>query len=321
VISRIMPNALFAISNNKPMSGINLRDLAAFAAIAQHRSFRRAAKEFGVSVSTLSERLRALEEQIGARLLNRSTRSVAPTEAGDRLLVRIAPALREIGDAAQDVATLPGEPSGRLRINAPAPAVQLVLAPMIAPFLKRYPKIALEIVDDPLLVDIVAAGFDAGVRYEEHLARDMVAISLGPRQRYVVVAAPRLLAERGIPKKPRDLLGAPCIVTRFPGRAVLPWEFERAGRVTKIVPEGRLTAINIALQLRAAIGGLGFLATFDGYTHEAIASGELQTVLDDWSVSFPGPFLYYPSRRQNPSSLDAFIAFVKEWRASEPELA
>ncbi len=298
------------------MKTINLRDLTAFAEIATHRSFRRAAQELGVSVSTLSERLRALEEQIGVRLLNRTTRSVAPTEAGERLLVRIAPALREIGDAAQDIGSLPGEPSGRLRINAPPPAVELVLAPMVTPFLKRYPKITLDIVADPLFVDIVEAGFDAGVRYEEHLAQDMIAISLGPPQRYVVVASPSLLSERDVPKKPSDLLDAPCIMTRFPGRAVIPWEFKRAGRVTKILPDGRLTAVNNALQLRAAIDGLGFLATFDGYAHEAIASGQLRTVLDDWSLSFPGPLLYYPSRRQNPSSLDAFIAFVKEWRES-----
>jgi DNA-binding transcriptional LysR family regulator len=301
----------------KGMSNIDLRDLSAFAAIARHRSFRNAARELRVSVSTSSVRLRALEEQIGVRLLNRTTRVVAPTEAGARLLARIAPALREIGDAAQEVGTLPGEPSGRLRINAPPPAVHLVLAPMVAPFLKRYPKITLEICDDPLCADIVEAGFDAGVRYEEHLARDMVAISLGPPQRYVVVASPRLLSERGVPKRPSDLLHEPCITTHLPGRAALAWEFERAGRVTRIVPQGRLVAINSGLQLRAAIDGLGFFQTFAGYAHEAIASGQLRTVLDEWSSSFPGPLLYYPSRQQNPSSLAAFVAFVKEWRASE----
>src|SRR5438552_9863229 len=152
---------------------IDLRDLTAFAAIARHRNFRRAAQELQLSVSTLSERLRGLEEQLGTRLLNRTTRSVATSEAGERLLSRIAPALREIGDAAQDVGSRRSEPSGRLRINSPAPATQLVLAPMIAPFLKRFPRISLEIVDEPLLVDIVAAGFDAGVRYEERLAKDM----------------------------------------------------------------------------------------------------------------------------------------------------
>lgn len=299
------------------MPPVNLRDLTAFAAIARHRSFRGAARELRVSVSTLSERLRELESQVGVRLLNRTTRSVAPTEAGERLLARIEPALREIGEAAEAIGTAPGEPSGRLRINAPAPAVHLVIAPMIAPFLRRYPKITLEIVDEPLLIDIVEAGFDAGVRYEEHLAKDMVAISLGPPQRYVVVASPALLRERGVPERPRDLLGAPCLAFRFPGRSVSPWEFERNGRVTKIVPEARLIGLNIGLQLQAAIDGLGFLMTFEGYVRQAIAAGQLRTVLDDWSPSFTGPLLYYPSRRQNPSSLDAFIAFVKEWRTRE----
>jgi DNA-binding transcriptional LysR family regulator len=300
------------------MPPVNLRDLTAFAAIARHRSFRGAARELRLSVSTLSERLRELELQLGVRLLNRTTRSVAPTEAGERLLLRIEPALREIGEAAETIGTAPGEPSGRLRINAPAPAVQLVMAPMIAPFLKRYPKITLEIVDEPLLIDIVEAGFDAGVRYEEHLAKDMIAVSLGPPQRYVVVGAPALLREWGTPERPRDLLGSPCISFRFPGRGIAPWEFERHGRVTKIMPEPRLLGLNTRLQLQAALDGLGFLMTFEGHAREAIASGLLQSVLDEWCPSFPGPLLYYPSRRQNPSSLDAFIEFVKEWRAAEP---
>lgn len=301
----------------RTIGSIDLRDLTAFAAIARHRNFRRAARELRVAVSTLSERLRDLEEQIGVRLLNRTTRSVAPTEAGERLLGRIAPAMWEINDAAQEVASLPGVPSGRLRINAPAPAVQLVLAPMMGPFLTRYPKIILEIVDEPSLIDIVDAGFDAGVRYEEHLAQDMVAVSLGPPQRFVIVAAPAFLAARPVPKTPKDLLGAPCIATRFPSRAILAWEFEKAGRVIKIVPEGPLFATNTALQLQAARDGLGYLATFEGYARDDIAGGRLRTVLDEWCPSFPGPFLYYPSRRRNPSSLDAFVAFVKEWRAPE----
>jgi DNA-binding transcriptional LysR family regulator len=300
------------------MKPVNLRDLSAFAAIARHRNFRHAARELQVSVSTLSERLRDLEAQIGTRLFNRTTRSVAPTEAGERLLARIAPALREISDAAQEIATVSGEPAGLLRINSPAPATQLVLAPMVAPFLQRYPKVSLEIVDEPLLVDIVSAGFDAGVRYEERLAKDMVAMSLGSAQRYVVVASPALLAQHGMPKSPRDLVGAPAIASRFPGRAPLAWEFERGGRSIKITPSARFISLNIATQLNAAIDGLGFLQTFEGYACEAIAQGSLRAVLYDWCAPFPGPFLYYPSRRQNPSSLNAFVAFVKSWRAAEP---
>jgi DNA-binding transcriptional LysR family regulator len=299
------------------MTEPDLRALSAFAAVARERNFRRAARELRISVSSLSERIRDLEQKIGVRLLNRTTRSVAPTEAGARLLERIEPPLHEIGEAARDLIAQRSVPSGRLRITAPSPAVALVLAPMIPPFLARYPEITLEIVDDPSLVDIVSAGFDAGIRYEENLAKDMVAISLGPPERYVLVASPALLAAHGVPKRPRDLLEARCIVTRFPNRAVLPWEFERAGRVVRITPQGPLIANNTVLQLRAVMDGIGFLLTFAGYAQEAIAAGRLETVLDDWLPSFPGPFLYYPSRRQNPSSLNALIAFIREWRASQ----
>ena len=167
-----------------PANDFDLRDLAAFATVARHRNFRRAARELQVSPAALSENLRALEEQLGVRLLNRTTRSVAPTEAGERLLTRLAPALRDVRDAVSDLQGQRDVPAGRLRINAPSPAVEHVLAPMIGPFLKRYPEIRLEIVDTPALIDIVAEGFDAGVRYEENLARDMIAVSLGPPQRY-----------------------------------------------------------------------------------------------------------------------------------------
>jgi DNA-binding transcriptional LysR family regulator len=297
------------------MSEIDLRDLTLFAAVARHRSFRRAALETRVSVSSLSQRLRDFEARLGVRLVNRTTRSVALTEAGELLLARVAPALQDVADAVGAVQGLADTPSGRLRINAPAPAVQLVLAPMVAPFLKRYPAVDLEIVSETSLIDIVASGFDAGVRYEEHLAQDMIALSLGPPERYVVVAAPELLATLGPPAEPRDLLDHPRIATVFPSGAVLPWEFEKAGRVVTIAPEGPLKATDPALLLRAAIDGLGFLMTFEGYARDAVADGRLATVLDDWCLSFPGPFLYYPSRRQPPPALAAFIGFVKEWRA------
>jgi DNA-binding transcriptional LysR family regulator len=296
------------------MNDLDLRDLNAFVAVARHRNFRRAAREQRVSVSSLSQRLRDLEERLGVRLLNRTTRSVAPTQAGERLLQRIAPALREVVDALDEVRGTEGEPTGRLRINAPAPAAQLVLAPMIAPFLKRYPGIDLEIAVDPSLIDIVAAGFDAGIRFEEHLAQDMIALSLGPPQRYIVVAAPAFLAERGVPAEPKDLLEHPCISTLFPSGALLPWEFEQAGRTVKIVPTGRFTSTHVSLQVRAAIDGLGFLMTFEGYVRAEIDAGRLVSILDDWCPNFPGPFLYYPSRRQPPPALGAFIAFVGEWR-------
>jgi DNA-binding transcriptional LysR family regulator len=299
------------------MKEFDLRDLALFAAIAQHRNFRRAARELSLSVSTLSERLREFESLAGVRLLNRTTRSVAPTEAGEQLLGRISQPLKDLRAAAAELGALSGEVSGLLRINSPPPATHLVLAPLVAPFLARYPKVSLEIVDEPLLVDIVAAGFDAGVRYEESLAKDVVAVSLGPRQRYCVVASPALIEARGAPRTPRDLLGAPCILSRFRGHAPLAWEFERHGKSLRITPQARFLSLNIGAQLRAAIDGLGFLATFEGYVQEAVGRGTLVPVLTDWMLEFEGPFLYYPSRHQNRPVLDAFVAFVREWRGRD----
>ena len=193
----------------------DVHDLEAFIAVARTRNFRRAAVEQRVSVSSLSQRLRDLEERLGIRLINRTTRSVALTQAGDLLLARIAPAMSTITDALDQVRGLSAMPSGRLRINAPAPAVDLVIAPMVAPFLKQFPQIELEIVAQTALIDIVEAGFDAGVRWGEHLAQDMIAIPLGGPQRYAVVATPDVVAKHGRPKHPKDLLDLPCLRTRF----------------------------------------------------------------------------------------------------------
>jgi DNA-binding transcriptional LysR family regulator len=297
------------------MTVVDLRDLSAFVIVARHRNFRRAAIEQRISASSLSQRMRNLEERLGVRLLNRTTRSVAPTEAGERLLQRLAPALKDVMDATLDVRNMRNVPSGRLRINGPEPALRFVLAPMVAPFLKRYPEIDLEIVSDSSLIDIVSEGFDAGIRYEETLAQDMVAISLGPSERYLLVAAPSFLADRKRLKTPNDLLGQPCIVTRFRSGVQLPWEFKKGRSAVRIMPTGALTASHPELQVQAAIDGLGYLMTLQGYAQAGIASGHLVTLLDDWLPSFPGPFLYYPGRRQQPPSLTAFVAFVKEWRS------
>jgi len=296
------------------MQDVDLRDLSTFVAVARHRNFRRAAIEQRMSASGLSQRMRDLEERLGVRLLNRTTRSVAPTEAGDRLLRRLVPALKDVADATLDVRSMRDVPSGRLRINGPEPALRLVLAPMVAPFLKRYPEINLEIVADSSLIDIVSAGFDAGIRYEETLAQDMIAVSLGPPERSVLVAAPGFLEGRKRPKGPNELLSQRCIVTRFRSGVQLPWEFRKGKRAIKIMPTGPLTASHPELQLKAAIDGLGFLMTLEGYAQAAIASGALVTVLEDWCPAFAGPFLYYPGRRQQPPSLTAFVAFVREWR-------
>jgi DNA-binding transcriptional LysR family regulator len=299
------------------MHDIDLRDLNAFVAVARQRNFRRAAIQQRVSASSLSQRMRDLEEQLGVRLLNRTTRSVALTEAGARLLQRIAPALDDVMAATIDARTRRDVPSGRLRINGPEPALRLVLAPMVAPFLKRFPEIRLEIVTDSSLIDIVSEGFDAGIRYEETLAQDMVAISLGPPERYAVVAAPAFLKNRKRPAHPNDLVGEPCIVTRFRSGLQPTWDFRKANRRVKFRAEGPLIAAHPELQLQAAVDGLGFLMTMEGYALDAIASGRLVRVLDDWCAPSPGPFLYYPGRRQQPPSLNAFIAFVKEWRRKD----
>jgi DNA-binding transcriptional LysR family regulator len=296
------------------MKDLDVRDLEAFVSVAQAGSFRRAATEQRVSVSSLSQRLRMLEERLGVRLMNRTTRSVALTEAGEALLSRVSPAMHDMEAAVDHIRGLRAVPSGRLRINAPAPVVHLVLAPMVTPFLQRYPQIELEIVAESSLIDIVAQGFDAGVRFGEHLAQDMIAVSLGPQQRYAVVASSSYIATHGRPRKPEDLIGHPCIVTRFSSGAQNDWEFEKAGRVIRVKPKAVLISMQPALQVQAARDGLGFLMTFDGYVREAIAAGALVSVLADWCEPFPGPFLYYPSRRQPPPALAAFIAFIAEWR-------
>jgi DNA-binding transcriptional LysR family regulator len=249
--------------------------------------------------------------------MNRTTRSVALTEAGELLLAGVGPAISDVGDALDRVRGLRDVPSGRLRINAPPPAIDLVLAPMVAPFLKAYPQVDLEIVAESSFVDIVAAGFDAGVRYGEHLAQDMIAVSLGPPQRYAVVASARYVAQHGRPKQPKDLLDHACIRTRFGSGAMPDWEFEKAGRVVKLAPHGKLIATYLGLALRAVHDGVGFWPTFEGYVRDAVKSGALVSVLEDWCEPFPGPFLYYPSRRQPPPALGAFVAFVAEWRKQE----
>src|SRR5258708_32186199 len=252
------------------MSDLDLRDRDAFVAVARTRNFRRAALEQRVSVSSLSQRLRDLEERLGVRLMNRTTRSVGLTEAGELLLARVGPAMSDVGEALDQVRGLRGVPSGRLRINAPPPAIDLALAPMVAPFLREYPQIDLEIVSDSTFVDIVATGFDAGVRYGEHLAQDMIAVSLGEPQRYVVVASPEYVAQPGRPKHPKDLLNHFGIRIRFGSGVLLDWEFEKAGRIVKVAPPGKLIANYPGLARRATFDGVGFWSTFEGYVREDV---------------------------------------------------
>ena len=296
------------------MDDLDLRDLTALMSVARHRSFRRAASELGVSVSGVSQRLRDLEARLGVRLLNRTTRSVAPTEAGARFLAQLAPALQGVADAVTDLRRTSAVPSGRLRINAPAPALHLTLAPMLAAFCTRYPAIELDIVAETNLIDIVGAEYDAGVRWGEDLAQDMIAVPLGGPERYVVAGSPAYFAKNPKPLVPGDLLQHTCLSIRFPNRRGQPWEFGKDGHVVQVTPPCPLTSNDPAALLRAALDGLGLVTTFEGYVADAIAAGTLVPVLADWCQPFPGPFLYYPSRRQPPAALAAFVGFVGAWR-------
>jgi len=291
---------------------IDLADLDAFAAVARARSFRGAALLRGVSASTLSEAVKRLEQRLGVRLLNRTTRSVTPTEAGARLIERLGPALGEVEAALDVVNGYRDSPMGTLRLNAPSAVTRLILTPIVTDFMKAYPGIAVELISDDRFIDVLAAGFDAGIRYEERLEQDMIAVPIGPRmQRFACGASPAYLEARGHPTHPRDLLGHDCILHRFSSGVMHPWEFEREGELVRITPTGRFTGGNIDDELTAAIAGHGVIKSFEGFLLPAFADGRLEPVLPDWWQPFSGPFLYYPSRRLMPAPLRAFVDFIR----------
>jgi DNA-binding transcriptional LysR family regulator len=294
------------------MSELDLADLNAFAAVARQRSFRGAATRRGVSASTLSEAVRRMEARLGVRLLNRTTRSVTPTEAGTRLLERLVPALGEVSAALDALNGFRDSPSGTLRLNVPTIVARLILPPIVEGFLKAHPGVTLEITAEDSFIDVLAAGFDAGIRYDERLEQDMIAVPIGPRvQRFVAAASPAYLAARGPPPHPEDLLGHACIRHRFASGVSPPWEFERDGEVVWISPTGPLIATTVELEVSAAIAGIGVICSFEEYLAPALASGALEPVLEDWWQSFSGPFLYYASRRHMPAPLRAFIDFIR----------
>jgi DNA-binding transcriptional LysR family regulator len=298
---------------------VDLADLDAFAVVARVRSFRGAALVRGVSASALSEAVRRLEARLGLRLLNRTTRSVTPTEAGTRLLERLAPALGEVAAAVDAVNSFRDSPTGTLRLNVPTIVARAILPPIAASFLKAHPGITLEVVADDSFIDVLAAGFDAGVRYDERLEQDMIAVPIGPRtQRFVSAAAPDYLAARGVPLHPKDLLNHACIRHRFASGVTLAWEFERDGEIVRITPSGPLVASMIELEVGAAAAGLGVISSFEEVLGPPIARGELVQVLADWCPSFSGPFLYYASRRHVPAPLRAFVDFVKAHPGTAP---
>jgi DNA-binding transcriptional LysR family regulator len=293
----------------------NLGDLHAFVLVARAGGFRDGARASGLSASGLSEAVRRLEAQLGIRLLNRTTRSVVPTEAGERLLERLTPALTEV-EAAIDVAQGLGDrPAGRLRLNVPVSAARLVLPAIVPAFLAAYPEIRLEVIVEESFVDLLAAGCDAGIRYGERLEQDMIAVPIGPRQqRFSLGAAPAYLDRRGRPKHPRDLLGHTCLQGRFPSGATMAWEFERDGEVVKVDVTGPLT-VRVGgatdLLVDAAIAGTGIVPLFEEWLRPHFESGALEPVLEPWWQRFAGPYLYYPGRRLVPAPLRAFVDFIK----------
>ncbi len=294
------------------MPGENFNDLAAFAAVAKERNFTRAAAKLGVSQSALSQTIRSLEERLGLRLLTRTTRSVAPTEAGERLLRTIAPRFEEIESALASLSELREKPAGTIRITAGEHAAVSVLQPALRKILPRYPEIHIEINVDYSLTDIVAEGYDAGVRLGEQVAKDMIAVRIGPDLRMAVVGAPAYFKHRPLPRTPQDLAAHNCINIRLPTYGGLfPWDLEKDGREVNVRVEGQLVFNSMTLRLASALQGLGLAYMPEDQAHPYIANRRLIRVLEDWCPPFPGYHLYYPSRRH---SSPAFAVLVETLR-------
>jgi DNA-binding transcriptional LysR family regulator len=288
-----------------------LTDLTAFAILAESRSFRRAALALEVSPSALSHRLRKLEARLGVRLLNRSTRSVAPTEAGELLLARLGPALAGISAGLSEVAAFRERPAGRLRLNVPRSAARILIAPRLGGFLKAYPDVRLEIVTENALTDIVAGGFDAGVRFDDRLPADMIAVRIGPAMRMAAVASPDYIARHGAPQTPEDLAGHACLRLRWPSGTYYHWELERGDDSRRLAVDGPLTADDNELLVEAALDGAGVAFVLEPGVRRHLADGRLVALLADWCPPFPGYHLYYPSRRQVSPALRAFIDHMR----------
>ena len=295
------------------MRGTDFAELTAFVAVAEQRNFAKAAAQLSIAPSTLSQTIRALEERLGVRLLNRTTRSVAPTEAGERLLTRLKPALDNVGQAVEEVNAFRDKPMGTLRIAMGRAIATTVFAPMIAPFLAAYPEITLEAVSDDSRLDLVANRLDAGLRIGELIERDMIAVKLIERIRIACVASPDYLKGRDIPQVPKDLMQHECIRHRWKfDEAIRRWEFEKDGERVEIEPQGRLI-VNEAQNIVTAVMnnvGVGYVPL--GMVVRFILDKRLVQLLPDWSTAYSGLYVYYPSRRQMPPPLQAFIDFARK---------
>src|SRR5438309_10261 len=289
------------------MERTDLSILAAFLAVAEERSFTKAAKRLAVSPSAMSHAIRGLEETLGVRLLSRTTRSVAPTEAGEQLLARLRPALTDIEDALNQLSGLRDKPAGRVRLVVPRLAGTLVIGPKLAKFTREYPDVLLEVTADDRRLDIVAGGFDAGIHFGEYIQKDMIAVRVSKDHRAAIVGAPAYFKSHPKPKTPHDLLKHRCINFRHGTAGVYRWEFDKGKKSLSVAVNGPLIADDVETLVRAAIDGIGLAFVSDERVEPQFESGALIRVLEDWCQPFPGFFLYYPSRRQQPAALSALI--------------
>jgi len=285
--------------------------IAAFLAVAEHSSFRQAARSRGLSPSALSHAIKQLEERLGMRLFNRTTRSVTLTDAGQHFLMQVRPAVETLAAAINEAQGRRDRPAGRLRINAAKSAALIFLAPALAGFLERYPEIELEIATDDRMVDIVAEGFDAGLRDADGIPRDMIAVPLAPAFRFAAAASPAYFARNGRPQAPLDLLDHACLRFRFAGGAIFRWDFEKSGETVVVDIGGPLVSNDRALLIAAALADVGLVFLPETTVREHIRAGRLGVVLQDWCPLQPGPALYYPGHRHVPATLQAFIRSVR----------
>lgn len=294
------------------MRGTRFAELSAFVAVAELSSFTKAARQLGISTATLSQTIRALEESLGVRLLNRTTRSVALTEAGGRLLAQLRPLLDEFDEAVESVNAYRDKPAGHLRLTTPPPAAHFVLGPLLARFLDHYPEITLDISVQSALTDIVTGRYDAGIRIGSRLARDMIAFRITDNVRYIVVASPGYLERYSPPPTPADLRSHNCIRLRLSAGGFIPWKFITQGKAAEVEVEGSLILDDPQLVVRAALDGIGIAYIDEDYVAPMIADGRLVRLLEEAVVpTTEGFFLYYPSRRQNSAALKALIDFLR----------
>lgn len=298
------------------MAHQTLIELEAVLAIVRRESFRAAALDLGLSTTALSNAIAKLERRLGVRLFNRTTRSVSPTDAGRTFVEQVGPALATIQEAMDTARAQQETPSGTLRINAFATGAREILAPLILTFLRRYPQVHIDLTTEGRLVDVVAAGFDLGVRGADLVPSDTIAIPLGPPRRFAVVASPAYFRRHDVPRDPQDLLAHPCIRVRLPNGALFRWSFEKAGETAQIDVQGRITLDEASLSRLAVLDGFGIGYFMEADVREDIAAGRLVRILDDWTPPLAPLCLYYPNRRNPSAAFQAFLAAARDFAAA-----